>query len=309
MSSNAASAAAELRIICGPTAAGKSALALDLAAKYGATIISADSRQIYRHFDIGTAKPTHEERARVPHLGIDVADPVERWSAARWADDADRWVNEVSPQRALIVGGTGFYLRALTTPLFDAPPLDADDRAALERELAPLSMPELRARCEQLDPALAHLGRVQLLRAIEVATLTGQRLSDLQRDNARAPRLRARWLVVDPGERLAAQIEHRIDAMLNGGWIDETRTLMRDVPEHAPAWQGCGYDAVREIVTGARPLAAAREAILIGTRQYAKRQRTWFRHQLRDEQVTRVDPHDAATAARVEDWWFGGDGA
>jgi tRNA dimethylallyltransferase len=306
MSSNAASAAAELRIICGPTAAGKSALALELAERHGATIISADSRQIYRRFDIGTAKPTHDERARVPHRGIDVADPTERWSAARWADDADRWVNEVSPARALIVGGTGFYLRALTTPLFDTPRLDADARAALERELALLSIDALRTRCETLDPALAHLGRAQLLRAIEVATLTGQRLSDLQRDNARSPRLGARWLVVDPGARLADQIERRIDAMLDGGWIDETRALMHDVPPDAPAWQGCGYDAVRDIVTGVRTPAEARDAILIATRQYAKRQRTWFRHQLRDADVTRVDPHDAATAARVEQWWHGG---
>jgi tRNA dimethylallyltransferase len=306
MSSNAASAVAELRVICGPTAAGKSALALELAERHGATIISADSRQIYRRFDIGTAKPTRDEQERVPHRGIDVADPTERWSAARWAADADRWVNEVSPAGALIVGGTGFYLRALTTPLFDAPPLDAEARAMLERELAPLSLDALRERCASLDPALAHLGRAQLLRAIEIATLTGQRLSELQRDNARAPRLRARWLVVDPGERLAARIERRIDVMLDGGWIDETRTLMRDIPDDAPAWQGCGYSAVRDIVTGVRTPAQARDAILIDTRQYAKRQRTWFRHQLRDADVTRVDPHDAATAARIEEWWHRG---
>lgn len=306
MSSSAASDAAELRIICGPTAAGKSAFALELAARHGATIISADSRQIYKRFDIGTAKPTTDEQSRVPHRGIDIADPTERWSAARWADDADRWVNELSLARTLIVGGTGFYLRALTTPLFDAPALGTDERRALEQELAPLSLDALRARCVALDPALAHLGRTQLLRAIGIATLTGQRLSDLQRDNARAPHLRARWLVVDPGERLAAQIERRIDAMLDGGWIDETRALMRDVPDDAPAWQGCGYVAVRDIVTGTRTLAEARDAILIDTRQYAKRQRTWFRHQLRDADVTRVDPHDAATAARVEEWWHGG---
>jgi tRNA dimethylallyltransferase len=306
MNSNAASDVAELRIICGPTAAGKSALALELAARHGATIISADSRQIYRRFDIGTAKPTRDEQARVPHRGIDIAEPTERGPAARWAVDADRWVNEVSPSDALIVGGTGFYLRALTTPLFDAPPLDAEARAALARELAPLSLDALRERCAALDPSIAHLGRAQLLRAIEVATLTGQRLSDLQRDNARAPRLRARWLVVDPGERLAAQLERRIDRMLDGGWIDETRALMRDISDDAPAWQGCGYGAVRDIVTGVRTPAQAREAILIDTRQYAKRQRTWFRHQLRDADVTRVDPHDAATAARIEEWWHRG---
>jgi tRNA dimethylallyltransferase len=306
MSSSAASDAAELRIICGPTAAGKSALALALAERHGATIVSADSRQIYRRFDIGTAKPTREELSRVPHCGIDVADPTERWSAARWADDAEGWLREVSPSRAVVAGGTGFYLRALTAPLFVAPPLDAVARAALEIELAPLSIDALRERCRALDPARAHLGRAQLLRTIEVAVLTGQRLSDLQRDNARAPRRTARWLVVDPGDRLATQIEQRIDAMLDGGWIDETRELMRDVPADAPAWQGCGYDAVRDILTGSRTPAEARDAILIDTRQYAKRQRTWFRHQLPETCVTRVDPHDATTAARVEEWWRGG---
>ena len=305
MSSSAASDAAELRIICGPTAAGKSALALELAARHGATIVSADSRQIYRRFDLGTAKPTRDEQSRVPHRGIDVADPMERWSAARWAADADRWVNDLSPSGALIVGGTGFYLRALTTPLFDAPPLDAHARVELERTLAPLSLDALRERCAALDPALAHLGRAQLLRAIEVATLTGQRLSDLQRDNARAPRRRARWLVVDPGDQLAAQLERRIDVMFESGWIEETRALMDVVPDDAPAWQSCGYAAVRDIVTGGRTPAQARDAILIETRQYAKRQRTWFRHQLRDADVTRVDPHDAATAARVDAWWHG----
>ena len=306
MSSSAASDAAELQIICGPMAAGKSALALELAARHGATIISADSRQIYRHFDLGTAKPTRDEQSRVPHRGIDVADPTERWSAARWSADADRWVNELSPSRALVVGGTGFYLRALTTPLFDAPPLDPDARSELERSLAPLSLDALRERCAVLDPALAHLGRAQLLRAIEVATLTGQRLSELHRDNARAPRLRARWLVVDPGDRLAAQLARRIDVMFESGWVEETRALMDIVPDDAPAWQSCGYAAVREVVTGGRTLAQARDAILIETRQYAKRQRTWFRHQLPDADVTRVDPHDAATAARVEAWWHGG---
>ena len=108
MSSSADSDGADLRIVCGPTAAGKSAIAMQLAARHGLTIVSADSRQIYRGFDIGTAKPPADDRARVPHLGIDVADPGERWSAARFAGDAERWIAAAGIERTLVVGGTGF---------------------------------------------------------------------------------------------------------------------------------------------------------------------------------------------------------
>ncbi|MBI1809517.1 MAG: hypothetical protein HYR75_06410 [Gemmatimonadetes bacterium] len=207
MRSSADSAGAELRIVCGPTAAGKSAIAMALAERHGLTIVSADSRQLYRGFDIGTAKPSAADQSRVPHRGIDVADPSERWSAARWSDDATRWIDDAGAAKALVVGGTGFYLRALVAPLFETPPLDAAARAALEPRLAALPLDALRRWCAELDPPLAHLGRTQLLRAIEVALLTGRRLSDLQRERARPPRFRARWLLIDPGPALASHIE------------------------------------------------------------------------------------------------------
>jgi tRNA dimethylallyltransferase len=301
MSSNDASAGAELRIICGPTAAGKSAIAMALAERHGLTIISADSRQIYRGFDVGTAKPTAKEQQRVSHRGIEVADPTERWSAARWARDATEWIAAAGADRAIVVGGTGLYLKALVRPLADAPPVDAAARDALESELELLDTDTLRARCKLRDPALAHLGRAQLLRAIIVAELTGTRLSDAQREDR--PSRRVRWLVVDPGERLHPQIVHRLDRMLAGPWQDEVRRLMQAVPADAPAWQGCGYDAVRDIVTGTTDLGRARETILIETRQYAKRQRTWFRHQIGTADVTRIDPHDPRADALVQDWW------
>jgi len=309
MSSSAVSAApdasATLRVVCGPTGAGKSALAMALAERHGLTIVSADSRQVYRGFDVGTAKPTDDDRARVRHLGLDVADPAERWSAARWADDAAAWIAGIGLDRALVVGGTGFYLNALTTPLFDESPMDPARRAALSAELAALSLDALRRRCEAADPVRARLGRTQLLRAIEVVELTGGRLSDLHRERSRPPRFAARWLVVDPGARLHTQISTRLDAMIAGGWEEEVRALERSVPADAPAWQACGYRAVREYVRGERNLHATREAILIATRQYAKRQRTWFRHQLDEADVTRVDPHDPRCAELVEQWWHG----
>lgn len=303
---------AGLRIIAGPTGAGKSALALDLAERHGATIVSADSRQIYRGFDIGTAKPTLEERRRVPHEGIEIAEPTERWSAARWADAATGWIGEAAErgQRVLVVGGTGLWLRALVRPLADEPAMDPVRRVALQSELAALDTSALRHWVETLDPPRAGLGRTQLLRAAEVALLTGTRLSDLHATGATKPRLAARWLIVDPGPAIHERIETRIDAMLAAGWEDEVRALVERVPADAPAWNACGYREIRERVEGTVTAEAARTAIVVSTRQYAKRQRTWFRNQLSDEQaVTRLDPRERDAPARVDRWFLKGDDA
>ncbi|HEY3286545.1 MAG TPA: tRNA (adenosine(37)-N6)-dimethylallyltransferase MiaA [Gemmatimonadaceae bacterium] len=297
---------AELRIICGPTGAGKSALALALAERLGLTILAADSRQVYRDFDIGTAKPTAAERARVPHEGIDLAEPAERYSAAAWAAHADAVLRRVGPARVLVVGGTGLYLRALATPLFEEPPLDPERRAALARELDGLDTATLRRWVMHCDPARAALGRTQLLRALEVALLTGRRISDLHRDAARAPRWRARWLVVDPGAALQSQLQQRLGAMLAAGWLDEVRGLTTRVPPDAPAWKACGYQALRAFASGSGTLDEARGAILVATRQYAKRQRTWFRHQLGDAAVTHIDPRSADAAGQCARWWHEG---
>ena len=296
---------AELRVITGPTAAGKSALALELAERYGAVIVSADSRQIYRGFDIGTAKPTPGERERVPHLGIDVAAPEERYSAARWAASAADWIDDAhrAGRDVVVVGGTGFYLRALVSPLFDEPALDPERRVALQRELDPLTTADLRAWCAVVDPSRSHLGRTQLLRAIEVFTLTGKRLSDLYERQARPPRWRARYLVVDPGPVLRERIAARMDRMVREGWLDEVRALVTTVPASAPAWNAAGYEAIREAVGGTITIQAARERVFVETRQYAKRQRTWLRHQLPDDAVLRVDPDDPGTKVRADRWW------
>jgi tRNA dimethylallyltransferase len=282
---------ADIRVICGPTAAGKSAVAFWLAERAPSTIISADSRQIYCGFDIGTAKPLDTERAAVPHRGIDVADPSQRYSAAAWADAANGWIAEAlaGGRRPLIAGGTGLYLRALFDGLFDEPESDSAKRGELQAALATLSVSELRRWTERLDPARAHLGRTQLLRAIEIALLTGHRVSDLHRERATTPRWRPRYLVVDPGPGLAERIVARLDDMLSHGWIDEVQRLMQTVSPDAPAWNATGYDVVRRMIRGEVTRAAARETILVHTRQYAKRQRTWFRNQLAADRVTLLD--------------------
>lgn len=237
MSSSADLAGAELVIVCGPTAAGKSALAMRLADIVPITIVSADSRQIYRRFDIGTAKPSCQERDRVPHAGLDLAEPTQRFSSFAWATTAIEAIDRARAQGRVpvVVGGAGFYVRALVTP----------------------------------EPSVS--------------------------------RYDVRYLVVDPGPVLGEWIEHRVDAMLSGGWPEEVMRLEREVPEDAPAWQASGYAAVREMVRGTLSPGQAREAIVISTRQYAKRQRTWFRHQLPADLTTRLDPRSVGAVSTLSE--------
>jgi tRNA dimethylallyltransferase len=292
-------------VIVGPTAAGKSAIAMRLAERYPVVVLSADSRQIYRGFDVGTAKPTSAEQAAVPHRGIDVVEPTERWSAFSWAASTSSWIADAraAGRVPLVVGGTGLYVRALFEQSFEEPELSATARRQLDGLLSTLPVTELRRWCSALDPARAHLGRTQLLRAIEVALLSGHRLSDLHVARPRAPEHQARYLVVDPGRILAERIVARARSMLSHGWADEVRTLDARVPAHAPAWNSTGYRVVRSLVRGEVSTATAMERIVIETRQYAKRQRTWFRHQLPDYGVTRIDPTAVGWEAAVERWW------
>jgi tRNA dimethylallyltransferase len=307
MSSIGDSAGADLPVICGPTASGKSALALRLAGELGASIISADSRQVYRGFDIGTAKPTPAERRLAPHYGIDVAEPDERYTAAHWASSVPGWVDEiVSEGRApLLVGGTGFYLRALFTPLFEEPTLEPERRASVRDMLSAMSAGEIRRWCEALDPGRAVLGRAQHERAIEVALITGHRISDLHVERSRAPMMTARYLLLDPGPALGDLIASRTDEMLARGWLDEIRGLSERVDPEARAWTATGYDAMRRVVSGELTLERGRELVVIATRQYAKRQRTWFRHQLAGERVLRLDPRAPDAVARAVQWFRG----
>ena len=298
MRSTGDSAAIDVGVICGPTTGGKCAIAMWLAERSPITVVSADSRQVYRGFDVGTAKPTPDERARVPHEGIDVVEPTIRYSSAAWAESAGDWIARAiaGGRTPIVVGGTGLYLRALFEGLFTEPAIDADQRRRLEPELAALPTAELKRWVERLDPARAHLGRAQLLRAAEIALLTGQRVSDLhaaQRDvgkKAAEAHWRPRYLLVDPGPALAQRIGARLDTMLNAGWPNEVERLMHSVPPDAPAWKATGYEAVRRFARGEIARADARDAILIETRQYAKRQRTWFRHQLPPGRVLTVNP-------------------
>jgi tRNA dimethylallyltransferase len=192
-------------------------------------------------------------------------------------------------------------VRAAFEGLFDEPEIDASKRQALERVLGAMPRDELQRWAAQLDPARAHLGRTQLLRAIELALLTGHRVSALHERHARRPRWRASYLLVDPGPDLAGRIVARINAMFDAGWSDEVRSLARTVAADAPAWKATGYRHLRALVIDkTMTYPAAHERIVIETRQYAKRQRTWFRHQLPIDRVTCIDPRspDSVDVAR-----------
>jgi tRNA dimethylallyltransferase len=194
------------------------------------------------------------------------------------------------------------YLRALFEGLFIEPATDDRRRAALLAWLDARPTEELRRWTAALDPARAGLGRTQLIRAVAVALQTGERISRLHETRARSPRWTPRYLVVDPGSALRTRIETRLDAMLNAGWLDEVRGF-GTMPDDAPGWKATGYRVLRDVVRGTRTLDEAREFILIETRQYAKRQRTWFRHQLPESQTTRVNPDEADAAGLVGAWW------
>ena len=300
-------AAAPLRIIVGPTAAGKSAIAMHLAERRGLAIVSADSRQIYRGFNIGTAKPSDHDQRCVPHYGIDVVAAQERYSAHRWSNDAALWCTaaRASGREPLLVGGTGFYVRAFVTPLHELPTLDESRRAALATWLTRQDGALIEKWVQRLDPARAPLGRTQHVRAIETAVIAGVRISDaIAKPSLITPRdANVRYLVVDPGISLSARIALRVEQMLARGWWQEVRELSASVPADAPAWNACGYGVLREAIEGIRSREDAIQRVVIETRQYAKRQRTWNRHQLPAQHVTLLDSSAADATTRALEWW------
>jgi len=286
--------------IVGPTASGKSAVGLELAAELGGEIVSCDSMQLYRGFDIGTAKPTVEEQARIQHHLIDVAEPSEVFSAARYVDLADRAIAEIEARgrRAILVGGTGLYLRALRWGLFDAPPRDEALRERLyaEESAAPGS---LHARLSIVDPTSAQrIGardRVRLVRALEVAELTGTPLSAHHAAHARTERHPMRVVVLDPPKELLDQrILARTNELLARGLVEETRTLVARHGRQAGPFQSVGYHEALAFLDGALSQAELAPAIVRATRYYARRQRTWFRKE-RDVQTV-GDPQSLRAA-------------
>jgi tRNA dimethylallyltransferase len=284
-------------IIGGPTASGKSSLALDLAGRFRGEIINADSRQVYRHLDIGTAKPSAEDRRRIPHHLFDVADPTERFDAARYRDLARPLVREVASRGKLpiVVGGTGLYIRALARGLFAAPPARTTLRAALSRleERAPGTLARWNRR---LDPSLSarvHANdRVRLLRALEVMLITGEAMSAQQRRHGFGDRFgEFLYLIVDPGaETLKQFIRQRSMRLFASGLVEEVRSLWaRGYSPDLPAMRSIGYREAGRMLSGEWSEEQALEALVRATERFAKRQRTWFRA---ESAATWVDPRN-----------------
>lgn len=279
----------EALAIVGPTGSGKTALSIEVARRLDGEIISMDSRAVYRGMDVGTAKPTEAERGGIPHWGIDVADPSERYSAARWATYAREKIGEIRGRGRvpMLVGGTGFFLRALTHPIFREPELDPERRAALFQWMERQPDAELHRWLAALDPESAERlrgwgGRQRLMRALEVPLLTGRTLPWWHRNAPpdAAPVSVLPFVLQVPRDRLYAGIDRRVTEMVHAGLLDEVRALVEKYGEDAPGLNAHAYVELFPYFRGERTLEQALDLARANTRAYTRRQLTWFRTKL-----------------------------
>ncbi|MFO1408588.1 MAG: tRNA (adenosine(37)-N6)-dimethylallyltransferase MiaA [Steroidobacteraceae bacterium] len=302
-------------LLMGPTASGKSALALELAGRHPVEIVSVDSAQVYRGMDIGTAKPTREVRARVPHHLIDVCDPAERYSAGRFRREATTLIDEIRARGRvpLLVGGTMLYFKALRDGIAPLPEADPSVRARIDARAAAEGWPRLHAELAGLDPAAA--ARIQpadgqrIQRALEVLELTGRPISDLQRlAEPAAHRLVAFMLLPVSREELYRRIDRRFDEMMAEGLLDEVRSLRArgDLQPDLPSLRSVGYRQLWAHLEGECDLTSAVAAARQATRNLAKRQLTWANgdpavHWLRSLESQELAPISSAVAAATPD--------
>jgi tRNA dimethylallyltransferase len=271
-------------VLVGATAVGKTAVALELAAGLGAEIVNADSLQVYRELDVGTAKPTLAERARVPHHLIDVADPPEPYDAARYSQEGREVLAQLAGRGVppLVVGGTGLYLKALLAGLFAEGEPAPGVRERVRRELGILGLPGLYQRLLHLDPVTAARlhphDTYRIVRALEVMEATGKPLSQFIAAHRfqDAPYETLKLGLMRPREELYQRIEHRIQVMLEAGWLTEVEGLLNRYPPTLKPLQALGYRHLINYLTGRWSLEEALTLLTRDTRRYAKRQLTWF---------------------------------
>jgi tRNA dimethylallyltransferase len=303
----------ECFVVAGPTACGKTELALALAERFPLEIVSMDSAMVYRGMDIGTAKPAPALRRRVAHHLIDVRDPVEVYSAGEFCADAARAIADIRARGRvpLVVGGTMLYLRALREGLAPLPRAEPALRAEIDAEAARIGWPAMHARLMAIDPAtaarLAPGDRQRVQRALEIHALTGRPLSELQRSNVGQPVVSMYRMALMPPDRaeLAQRIAARFDAMIEAGFIAEVRALMArgDLSAAAPAMRAVGYRQIWAHLAGSIDWAEARGAAIAATRQLAKRQLTWLRSDRADLVLGAFDTHAVARLSPLlEDW-------
>ncbi len=276
--------------IAGPTAVGKSAIALALAEKIGGEIITVDSMQVYRGLDIGTAKPTADERNKIPHHLLDICELTEAFDAAQFIRRAQKAVAEIQSRgrTPIFCGGTGLYFKAYLEGLGEAPPADEKLRAELEATPFATLLAELRERDAEAYEKIDKQNPRRVIRAVEVIRLTGKKFSEQRAewkvgssrcDDRTAQRaVPTIFCLTRPPADLHERINTRVDEMFRLGLVAETRALLqRGLAENKFALQAIGYRQVVEHLRGERDLAATIELVKIKTRQFAKRQLTWFR--------------------------------
>jgi len=296
-------------VVAGPTAAGKSELAVELAEALGGEIVGADSRQVYRYMDIGTAKPSHEQRSRVPHHLVDVVDPDQDYDVAAWRNAAMTALAGIHARglTAIVCGGTGLYLRSLTRGLFAGPPADAELRARLEAEEA-ASPGVLHGRLRHVDEPSARRihanDLLRIVRALEVHETTGRPLSAWLGEHGLSEKpFDTLTLEVDvERSALRERIAMRSRAMVEEGIVEELSSLhARGYPPTTRAFDAIGYRQAAQCLAGSLARDNLAEAITIATVQYAKRQRTWLRGQA---ETVPVAPGDAVSALRLARAFF-----
>ena len=293
-------------LIAGPTASGKSALALDVAEGLGGVIVNADSMQVYRDLRVITARPTADEEARQPHKLYGFVDAAENYSVGRWCRDVEEVLTEIGKQGRvpILVGGTGLYFKALTSGLAAVPPIPADIRAGVRGRLEHVGAPALHTELMRLDPATAQRvtanDRSRISRALEVVLATGRTLSDWHReglppliDPARAVKV----FITCERKELVRRIEARFDTMMKSTAFDEVRRLAeRKLDPALPAMKAHGVPWLIRHLNGEISREDAIAGAVMDTRRYAKRQLTWFRNQMKD--WIWADPNGALSGIR-----------
>ncbi len=289
--------------LVGATGVGKTKLSLSLAKELRAEIISMDSRQIYRDFCIGTAQPSKDALRTIPHHLVDFYPPTESFSVGEFVREVKTLLRKNPETSYILVGGTGMYLQALTEGLAEIPPVSEDVREHCEKMLAEEGLESLFKKVQEVDPDSAQTilpqDRQRLLRALEVSMQTGRKFSEIRNDRkGGVGRVKTFWL---DRERttLYANIDKRVLQMVEDGWKEEVEALLERVPLNAPAWQSLGYKEWISCIQGKMSEKEVIETVQQGTRRYAKRQITWFRHQTVAERVDLDIPFDESFAKIV----------
>ena len=299
-----------LAIVAGSTASGKSAWALDLAERCDGTIINMDALQVYRDLRVLTARPSPDDEARVPHRGFGVVDGAAPFDVASWVETAKLSIRETMDEGRLpiLVGGTGLYLNTLLHGIAPVPPIEAGVREAVRSADPDANRDALEHEDPEMAACLRPSDRQRIARALEVVRSTGRSLADWQRGRSGgiSGEYRLEPVIFDsPTDALAAGMEQRLERMMEEGAREEVEALLArsDLPSDAPIWRAIGARELAGWITGASGRADALAAALAATRAYAKRQRTWFRHQVPDDWPrmtalgTQIAPIGAATSS------------